>query len=207
MDFLPVSLRLTGARVLLVGGGQVATRKARLLIRAGALLSVVAPAINAELEKLLADAGGTWQRGEYSEDCIGEAVLVVAATPSRAVNERVYRDASARRLPVNVVDEPELCTFIFPSIIERSPLTIAVSSGGNSPVLVRLLRRKIEAMVPAAYGRLALFAGRLRGLVKEAIPEESPRQLKVVVSRPGDATPQEVGVVDRGEMTVLEVPG
>ena len=177
MDFLPVSLRLTGARVLLVGGGQVATRKARLLIRAGALLSVVAPAINAELEKLLADAGGTWQRGEYSEDCIGEAVLVVAATPSRAVNERVYRDASARRLPVNVVDEPELCTFIFPSIIERSPLTIAVSSGGNSPVLVRLLRRKIAAMVPAAYGRLALFAGRLRGLVKEAIPEESPRRL------------------------------
>ena len=97
MDFLPVSLRLTGARVLLVGGGQVATRKARLLIRAGALLSVVAPAINAELEKLLADAGGTWQRGEYSEDCIGEAVLVVAATPSRAVNERVYRETVAVR--------------------------------------------------------------------------------------------------------------
>ena len=177
MDFLPISLRLGGATVLLVGGGQVATRKARLLIKAGARLTVVAPQIGAELQQLLDSSGGSWQRDSYSESAIADAVLVVAATPLRNVNEQVYRDATARRLPVNVVDSPDLCTFIFPAIVERGPLTVAISSGGNSPVLVRLLRRRIEAMVPAAYGRLARFAGRLRDTVKEAIPGETARRL------------------------------
>ena len=177
MDFLPISLRISGSRVLLVGGGQVATRKARLLLKAGASLTVVAPAIAAELEQMLAQSGGSWQRGEYCSAALEGAVLVVAATPLRQVNEQVFRDASARQLPVNVVDAPELCTFIFPSIVERSPLTIAISSSGNSPVLVRLLRRRIEAMVPAAYGRLALFAGRLRDTVKQALPDAGARRL------------------------------
>jgi len=177
MDFLPISLRLSGANVLLVGGGQVATRKARLLIKAGARLTVVAPQIGAELQQLLDSSGGSWQRDSYSDGAIADAVLVVAATPLRNVNEQVYRDATALRLPVNVVDSPDLCTFIFPAIVERGPLTVAISSGGNSPVLVRLLRRRIEAMVPAAYGRLARFAGRLRDTVKEAIPGETARRL------------------------------
>ena len=155
MEFLPVSLRIRDARVLLVGGGQVATRKARLLLQAGATLTVVAPAIEEELAGLLASTGGTWQCGEYSASAMAGAVLVVAATPLRQVNQQVSLDATARRLPVNVVDAPDLCTFIFPAIVERTPLTIAISSGGASPVLVRQLRRKIEAMVPAAYGRLA----------------------------------------------------
>jgi uroporphyrin-III C-methyltransferase/precorrin-2 dehydrogenase/sirohydrochlorin ferrochelatase len=103
--------------------------------------------------------------------------MVVAATPFKHVNEQVYRDATARRLPVNVVDSPDLCTFIFPAIVERGPLTVAISSSGNSPVLVRLLRRRIEAMVPAAYGRLVRFAGRLRESVREAIPGETARRL------------------------------
>ena len=177
MDFLPVSLRLTGASVLLVGGGQVATRKARLLIKAGARLTVVAPEIDAELQQLLDSNEGSWERDCYSDRAIADAVLVVAATPQKSVNEQVYRDATARRLPVNVVDSPDLCTFIFPAIVERGPLTVAISSGGNSPVLVRLLRRRLEAMVPAAYGSLARFAGRLRDAVKEAIPGESARRL------------------------------
>ena len=177
VDFLPISLRISGSRVLLVGGGQVATRKARLLLKAGASLTVVAPAIAAELEQMLAQSGGNWQRGEYCSAALEGAVLAVAATPLRQVNEQVFRDASARQLPVNVVDAPELCTFIFPSIVERSPLTIAISSSGNSPVLVRLLRRRIEAMVPAAYGRLALFAGRLRDTVKQALPDAGARRL------------------------------
>lgn len=177
MDFLPVSLRLQGARVLLVGGGQIATRKARLLLKAGARLTVIAPDIGTELAQLLENTGGTWQANTYHEGAINEVVLVVAATPLREVNEQVYRDATSRQLPVNVVDSPDLCTFIFPSIVERGPLTVAISSGGNSPVLVRLLRRKFEEMIPAAYGRLAQFAGRLRGPVKAAIPAESARRL------------------------------
>ena len=177
MEFLPISLRVRDARILLVGGGQVATRKARLLVQAGACLTVVAPAIEEELQALLASSGGTWHNVQYSASALAGAVLVVAATPVRQVNQQVYQDASAQRLPVNVVDAPDLCSFIFPAIVERTPLTIAISSGGASPVLVRQLRRKIEAMVPAAYGRLALFAGRLRGVVKQALPAAGARRL------------------------------
>ncbi|MCP5164737.1 MAG: uroporphyrinogen-III C-methyltransferase [Pseudomonadales bacterium] len=177
MDFLPLGLKLSDARVLLVGGGQVATRKARLLARAGARLTVLAPDIQPELAALLAQTGGDWEQGEYHSAGIGEAVLVVAATPHRAVNEQVSADARARRIAVNVVDAPELCTVVFPAIVDRSPLTIAISSGGNSPVLVRALRRRLEAMLPAAYGRLARFAGRLREPVRMAIPEATPRRL------------------------------
>ena len=98
MEFLPISLRIRDAGVLLVGGGQVATRKARLLLQAGARLTVIAPAIDGELEQLLAAGGGSWQRGEYSEAAMAGVVLVAAATPLRQVNQRVYRDATARQV-------------------------------------------------------------------------------------------------------------
>ncbi len=177
MQYLPVCLELKANPVTLVGGGVVATRKARLLCRAGASLTVVAPEVTRELEKLLTENGGVWRQAEYASGDLDGAALVVAATPHSAVNARVSQDAKALRLPVNVVDSPELCTFIFPSIIDRDPLLIAVSSNGESPVLARLLRRKIETLVPAAYGRLAQFAGRLRGRVKTALPEDTPRRL------------------------------
>ncbi|MEM8562498.1 MAG: siroheme synthase CysG [Pseudomonadota bacterium] len=177
MEFLPINLRIRGARVVLVGGGTVGTRKARLLLKAGADLVVVTPTITSELEALLSESNGIWLQQEYDSAVLAEAVLVVAATPTQMVNEQVYRDATRRQLPVNVVDSPGLCTFIFPAIVEREALTIAISSGGNGPVLVRALRRKIEAMVPAAYGKLTAFIGRLRPAVKQQIPEEGPRRL------------------------------
>jgi len=177
MDYLPVCLKLEGSPVLLVGGGTVATRKARLLLRAGASLTVVAPDISRELEQMLADAGGIWQRASYNESDLNDQRLVIAATPDAAVNLQVHQQAVARNLPVNVVDSPALCTFIFPSIVDRSPLIFAISSSGTSPVLARLWRRRLEAMVPATYGRLAQWAGSLRDTVKSAIPEESARRL------------------------------
>jgi uroporphyrin-III C-methyltransferase/precorrin-2 dehydrogenase/sirohydrochlorin ferrochelatase len=177
MQYLPVCLQLQGTPVVLVGGGTVGTRKARLLLRAGANLTVVSPQINPELEQSLAQHGGIWQQSEYAETDLHGKKLVIAATPRREVNQRVHDDAIALSLPVNVVDDPELCTFIFPAIIDRDPIIIAVSSSGQSPVLARLLRRKIEALVPAAYGRLARFAGRMHTLIKEQIPEEGPRRL------------------------------
>ena len=177
MEYLPVSLRVRDAPVVLVGAGTVATRKARLLLLAGARLHVVAPAIAPELKTMLDEQGGSWLRDRYSKSHLSGATLVVAATPDRAVNQQVYRDATDLRLPVNVVDSPDLCSFIFPSIVDRSPVTVAISSSGRSPVLARLLRRKIEAMVPAAYGRLASFAGALRDQVRAALPDETPRRL------------------------------
>ncbi|QFU75989.1 uroporphyrinogen-III C-methyltransferase [Halioglobus maricola] len=177
MQYLPVCLRLKDAPVILVGGGTVGTRKARLLLRAGANLTVVAPEISSELESLLAEHGGTWQRSEYRETDLHGRMLVVAATPEQSVNEQIHADATALNLPVNVVDSPALCSFIFPSIVDRDPLLIAISSSGRSPVLARKLRRKLESEVPGAYGALAEFAGRYRDRVKEAIPEETPRRL------------------------------
>ncbi len=177
MEYLPVSLRLRDQPVVLVGAGAVATRKARLLLRAGANLTVVAPEILPELEQLLAEEGGIWQRSRYREIDLHGQKLAVAATPDPATNEQVYRDACARNIPVNVVDAPELCTFIFPSIVDRSPLTIAISSSGRSPVLARYLRRRIEAALPAGYGRLAQWAGGMRERVRQAVPAETSRRL------------------------------
>ncbi len=119
MEYLPVCLRLQNAPVVLVGAGTVATRKARLLLRAGADLTVVAPDITAELEALLAEHGGNWQASEYRETDLHGKQLVIAATPNDAVNRQVHGDARALNLPVNVVDSPELCSFIFPAIIDR----------------------------------------------------------------------------------------
>jgi len=177
VEFLPVCLKLVGVPVLLVGGGVVAERKARLLSLAGARITVVAPTITADLQVMIAESGGVWQQALYQESDLHGKRLVVAATSDKVVNQQVYGDATRLYIQVNVVDSPELCSFIFPSIVDRNPLLIAISSSGRSPVLARILRRKIEAMVPGKYGRVAEFAGRFRQLVKDAIPKETARRL------------------------------
>lgn len=178
MQYLPVCLNLSEASVLLVGGGQVGLRKARLLLKAGAQITVVAPDITPELASLLeADAQQHQQRiSRYETTALSGHTLVIAATPDSTLNARIYRDARALNLPVNVVDQPALCTFIFPAIIDRDPLLIAISSSGTSPVLTRILRRQLEQLIPAAYGKLAAFAGRFRGQVKQAMPADSARR-------------------------------
>lgn len=177
MQYLPICLRLQGAPVIVIGGGAVATRKARLLVRAGAQLTIVAPVITNELEQLVIEHSGVWRQTRYSEPDLNDMVIAVAATDDTSTNQRIHSDAIARKLPINVVDSPALCTFIIPSIIDRDPLLIAVSSSGTSPVLARLLKNKIEALVPAGYGKLAQFAGRFRGQVKALIPLDMNRRL------------------------------
>lgn len=177
MEYLPLCLKIAGEPVLLVGGEAVATRKARLLLRAGACLTVVAPSLCDELRDLLDAHGGTWECREYRAEDVRGARLAVAATGQHAVNAQVAHDSRAASLPVNVVDAPELCSAIIPSIIDRDPLLIAISSSGRSPVLARILRRRIEALVPASYGRLAAFAGAMRERVKAALPADTPRRL------------------------------
>jgi uroporphyrin-III C-methyltransferase/precorrin-2 dehydrogenase/sirohydrochlorin ferrochelatase len=165
MDYLPVCLDLRAAPVLLVGGGEVAARKAVLLKRAGARITVVSPTINDQLRALLETGGHHIARPYQSSDMPGFA-LVVAATGDEALNAAVAADAKAQHTPVNVVDAPELCSFIFPAIVDRNPVLVAVSSSGQSPVIARAVRRQIEALLPANYGRLASFMGRLRQRVK-----------------------------------------
>jgi uroporphyrin-III C-methyltransferase/precorrin-2 dehydrogenase/sirohydrochlorin ferrochelatase len=167
MDFLPVFLRLQGQNALVVGGGQVALRKVQMLLRSGAHVLLVAPEISPEVRKLLAATPHALQQRGFADTDLDSVKLVIAATDDSALNHRVFELASARNLPVNVVDQPELCSFIFPSIVDRSPLIVAVSSGGNAPVLARLLRARLETLIPSAYGSLVQLLGNYRELAKQ----------------------------------------
>lgn len=176
MEFLPLFHNLTGRRVLVVGGGEIALRKARLLSEAGAALYVVAPEVEPALRELVAGSNGSIREGGYQPSDLDAAVLAIAATDDEALNARVSADAQALRIPVNAVDAPHLCTVIFPAIVDRSPLLIAISSGSHAPVLARLSRARIETLFPAAYGRLAQLAKRFRQQVKEALPTINQRR-------------------------------
>lgn len=177
MDYLPLFHKLEARPVLVVGGGEVALRKTRLLVDAGASPRVVAPEIEAELLTLVERAGGTCQRRGYRRADLDGVVLVVAATDDAMLNATISADAQARQLPVNVVDAPALCTVIFPAIVDRSPLMVAVSSGGDAPVLARLMRARIETVIPAAYGALAGLARRFRAQAKAALPDVQQRRV------------------------------
>ncbi|WP_421241356.1 siroheme synthase CysG [Aeromonas enteropelogenes] len=166
MDYLPIFCRLDNKPVLLVGGGEVAERKARLLLDAGAHLTVVAPELDPELADLAANGSIEWLAGEFAPQQLAGKWLVVAATDRREVNALVYQSANQARIFANVVDDPKRSSFIMPSIIDRSPLMVAISSGGKAPVLARLLREKLEAMLPQHLGVVAAFAGSLRERVK-----------------------------------------
>ncbi|MFM5115951.1 siroheme synthase CysG [Aeromonas hydrophila] len=166
MDYLPIFCRLDNKPVLLVGGGEVAERKARLLLDAGAQLTVVAPELDPELAELAANGSIEWLAGEFAPQQLAGKWLVVAATDRREVNALVYQSANQARIFANVVDDPKRSSFIMPSIIDRSPLMVAISSGGKAPVLARLLREKLEALLPQHLGAVAAFAGSLRERVK-----------------------------------------
>ncbi|MEG0008679.1 MAG: siroheme synthase CysG [Aeromonas sp.] len=166
MDYLPIFCRLDNKPVLLVGGGEVAERKARLLLDAGAHLTVVAPQLDPELATLASNGTIDWLTAEFEPKQLVGKWLVVAATDRREVNALVYQSSNQAGIFANVVDDPKRSSFIMPSIIDRSPLMVAISSGGKAPVLARLLREKLEALLPQHLGAVAAFAGGLRERVK-----------------------------------------
>lgn len=172
MDYFPLFARLRDRPCLIVGGGHLALRKAEVIAKAGAKICVVAEAIDPRLAAL---ADTTHARAFAPADVEGN-VLVIGATDDQDVNRTVSQAAQAMHIPVNVVDDAELSTVIFPSIVDRSPLVIALSSSGTSPVLLRQLRTRIEAMIPGSYGRLAAFAGRFRRRVADAIRDTDARR-------------------------------
>lgn len=174
MDFLPLFHKLQDRPVLVVGGGEVALRKARLLAEAGARLRVVAPEVEDELRVLAGT--GVQLRGYQTGDLQG-VVLVIAATDDESLNARISAEAQALCIPVNVVDAPKLCSVIFPAIVDRSPLIVAVTSGGDAPVLARLIRARIETWIPATYGQLASLAKQFRAQVKTLLPNVQQRRV------------------------------
>ncbi len=153
--FYPAFLDLTGRGCLVVGGGPVGTEKAEKLLDAGADVRLVSPQITPELAALVAaGAIGTFHRRGYETADLDGSLLVIAATSDADVNLRVWRDAEARTMLVNVVDVPPLCNFIVPSIMRRGELAVAVSTGGASPVVARAVRERIASEIGPEWGEL-----------------------------------------------------
>ncbi|HSN24284.1 MAG TPA: siroheme synthase CysG [Methylomicrobium sp.] len=177
MDYLPLFVKLQGKPCLVIGGGEVAARKIDLLARAGAEITVVAEEISENVASIKNCHPLTVLQKRFEASDLGDFQLVISATDDAETNRLVARLAQERNILVNVVDNPELCSFIFPAIIDRSPLIAAVSSGGAAPVLARLLRAKIETILPPSYGRLAALAEKYRAEVKQAIRKPELRRI------------------------------
>lgn len=176
MDHLPIFCQLRHRACLLVGGGDVAERKARLLLEAGAALTVNALAFAPQFEAWAKQGMLRLVQGEFNASLLDDCWLAIAATDDDAVNNQVSEAAEARCIFCNVVDAPKQASFIMPSIIDRSPLMVAISSGGTSPVLARLLREKLEALLPQHLGKVAGYAGQLRRRVKQTFASMSERR-------------------------------
>lgn len=166
--YYPAMLDLAGRHALLVGGGEVAAQKAGPLLDAGADLRIVAPELVAPLRERVEAKQVRWERREVRQGDTAGCAVVVCATNQREVNKKVSEEARAGGIPVNVVDDPELCTFIVPSTVRRGPLQVAVSTGGRSPAFAKFMRRELERAVGEEYGELAEMAGRMRDLARDA---------------------------------------
>jgi len=175
MDLLPIFLNIRGRKCVVVGGGEVAHRKASLLLRAGGHVVLVAERFDAEVAALAEDAAATLVHSRFTAEHLDDAVLAVAATDDEAVNSQVSELAGDRDIPVNVVDQPALCSFIMPAIVDRSPIVIAISSGGSSPVLIRHLKTLNETLVPGRINILAELLNRFRKPVKQRVKQFNAR--------------------------------
>ncbi|RMG36741.1 MAG: uroporphyrinogen-III C-methyltransferase [Gammaproteobacteria bacterium] len=176
MRHLPIFFDINQEVCLVVGGGEIALRKVSLLRRAGARVRIVAPTLCAALAQMAASKELEHIARHYRESDLDDVALVIAATNDAAVNRAVAQAARGRRIPVNVVDDPSEGNFIMPSVIDRSPVVAAVSTGGASPVLARLIRARLESLIPAGYGRLAELASRFRERVKRTILDPDERR-------------------------------
>ncbi len=176
MDYLPLFADLAGRPVLVVGGGDIAARKIELLRRAGARIQIASRELCPELQALLDEQQLEWLATSFEPDQLDKVFLVIAATDDNALNAQVYDEANARHKLVNVVDDQPKCSFIFPSIVDRSPLVVAISSSGTSPVLARMLREKLETLLPSHLGQMAELAGQWRDKVKARFSRMSDRR-------------------------------
>jgi uroporphyrin-III C-methyltransferase / precorrin-2 dehydrogenase / sirohydrochlorin ferrochelatase len=186
VNYFPVFFDLSGQKVLIVGGGEVALRKVSLLERTGALLTVVAPQIAPELMERAAAGKLKLAIREFAPDDLDGARLVIVATSRRAVNRWIAKLSESRNVPVNVVDDREASRFIVPAIIDRDPVLVAVSTGGTSPVLARRLRERLEALIPTRIGELASWLKALRRAARQKLrdTDERRRFFETVVDGP-----------------------
>nr|WP_306644462.1 siroheme synthase CysG [Acinetobacter baumannii] len=171
-------MKLQQQRCLIVGGGHIALRKVTLLAKAGAIIDVVAPAIEDQLLQLIKTTGGEPFIEAFAEKFLSTPYrLVIAATNDAEVNKTVFEQCEARNLLVNSVDDIPHCRFMVPAIIDRSPLIVSVASNGTSPVLSRQIRTQLETSIPHGMGKLAEFSGKWRNQVKEKISNPDERRI------------------------------
>ena len=177
MQALPIFFNIKNRHCVVIGGGDVAMRKVSMLLKASAAITLYSPDICHELQDLVNTKKIIYKAQKFEENQLQGACMVIAATDDESVNTAVSIAAKAQNIPVNVVDAPDLCTFTMGSIIDRSPVVIAISSEGNAPVLARYIRAKIETMLPASYGRIADIAGEFREKVKEKFGTTQARRI------------------------------
>jgi precorrin-2 dehydrogenase/sirohydrochlorin ferrochelatase len=162
MRYFPVFLDLKEKRCIVVGGGSVAERKVKNLLKAGARVVVISPELTVLLSRLREEEKIIHLPRPYRKKDLKGALLAIAATDDRAVNERIFREAAASRIPVNVVDDPAHSSFIVPSIVQKKDLLVAISTSGRSPALARLLRQKLEREIGPEYPRFLKLLEKVR---------------------------------------------
>jgi uroporphyrin-III C-methyltransferase/precorrin-2 dehydrogenase/sirohydrochlorin ferrochelatase len=169
MKYFPVFLDAAKINALIVGGGDVAARKIELLLKTTAVITVMSQTLSSSVERLITEHKLRWLKHNYQEGHLATINLVIAATDNETVNQNVSVEAASLNILINVVDQPELCSYITPAIIDRSPIIIAMSSSGSAPILLRMLREQIEKILPEGYGRLADFSFKFRDHVKARV--------------------------------------
>ena len=176
MEQLPIYLNVKGKRVLVAGGTTVAARKAEMALRAGARVQVFAPDLCGDFDELLKHAGFSHQARWPEAADINGCLLVYSATEDEPRDIAVQELARAAGVLVNVADRPAICDFAMPAILDRSPLVVAIGTAGSSPILGRMLKSRLEALIPASYGRLARFVGTRRGALSKALSDGGARR-------------------------------
>jgi len=173
--YLPVGLRLDGRECLVVGGGAVAFRKVKALIERGAKITVIAPEVNAGIQQFVEDEAVTLISREYKSPEVEKYGLVISATDDEAVNQTVYEDCTKARVPVNVVDDPPRCDFIFPAVIHRGALTVAISTDGHAPFLTKHIRTFLEVVFGPQWQAVTDLAEAFRAEVYRRFPKDSKK--------------------------------
>jgi uroporphyrin-III C-methyltransferase/precorrin-2 dehydrogenase/sirohydrochlorin ferrochelatase len=176
MQAFPLFLSLKDRRALVVGGDESAARKAELLLQAGARVTLIAETVTGEIAQLIADGRIAWAGHDFDSADLDGITLVIVATDDGALQVRVSQAAQRRCVPVNVVDRPKLSSFIMPAIVDRGPITVAISTAGTAPALARKIRAEIERALPATIGRLARFAEIFRDQVRRTLKEPRARR-------------------------------
>jgi uroporphyrin-III C-methyltransferase / precorrin-2 dehydrogenase / sirohydrochlorin ferrochelatase len=177
MKYFPIFIDSRKINAIVIGGGDVAARKIELLLKSTTNITVMAAQVSSGVLRLIEHYQLDWLEHNYQAGFFNDKTLVIAATDNHLVNKAIAEEAEQLKLLVNVVDQPDLCSYITPAIIDRSPMIVAISSSGSAPVLVRMLREQIDKLLPDAYGKLASFSFKFRDHVKARVKGMRNRRL------------------------------